>query len=156
MIGASRKWRWLIVPRQRWSGSAVVYGRCESIAHWLSPYVCCSVSYNGATVGIWGEGVLNQHVNTLRPKQYGQHFPDNTFKRLFLNENVWILLKISLTFVPKVWINNISSLVQIMAWRRPGDKPLSEPMMDGLSTHICIPRPQWVNSLTAEISLRSF
>ena len=47
----------------------------------------------------------------------------------------------------KVPINNIPSLVQIMAWRRPGDKPLSEPMMIGLPTHICVTRPQWVNSL---------
>ena len=32
-----------------------------------------------------------------------------------------------------------------MAWRRSGDKPLSEPMMVRLLTHICITRPQWVN-----------
>ena len=32
-----------------------------------------------------------------------------------------------------------------MAWRRPGDKPLSEPMMVRLPTHICVARPQWVN-----------
>ena len=32
-----------------------------------------------------------------------------------------------------------------MAWRRPGDKPLSEPMMVILLTHICVTRPQWVN-----------
>ena len=38
-------------------------------------------------------------------------------------------------------------LVQIMAWRRPGDKPLSEPMMFNLLTHICVTRPQWVNIL---------
>ena len=31
-----------------------------------------------------------------------------------------------------------------MAWRRPGDKPLSEPMMVNLPTHICVTRPQWV------------
>ena len=36
------------------------------------------------------------------------------------------------------------ALVQIMAWRRPGDKPLSEPMMVSLPTHICVTRPQWV------------
>ena len=33
-----------------------------------------------------------------------------------------------------------------MAWRRPGDKPLSEAMMVNLLTHICVARPQWVNS----------
>ena len=32
-----------------------------------------------------------------------------------------------------------------MAWRRPGDKPLSEPMMASSPTHICVTRPQWVN-----------
>ena len=31
-----------------------------------------------------------------------------------------------------------------MAWRRPGDKPLSEAMVVSLLTHICVTRPQWV------------
>ena len=44
-------------------------------------------------------------------------------KAFFLNENLWILLKISLKFVPKVRISSIQTLVQIMAWRRPGNKP---------------------------------
>ena len=56
-------------------------------------------------------------------------------------------LKISLKFVPKVRISNIPTLVQIVAWRRPGDKPLSEPMLVILLTHICVARPQWVNYL---------
>ena len=60
----------------------------------------------------------------------------------FLNETARISLKISLKFVPKVRINNIPALVQIMAWRRPGDKPLSEPMMVSLLTHIRVTRPQ--------------
>ena len=46
---------------------------------------------------------------------------------------------------PKGPINNITALVQIMVWRRPGDKPLSESMMVSLLTHICVSRPQWVN-----------
>ena len=82
----------------------------------------------------------------------GRHFPDDIFKCIFLNENVWISYKISLKFDPKVRINNIQALVQIMAWRRPGDKPLSEPMMIRLLTHICVTRPQWVNSLCGPIS----
>ena len=68
-------------------------------------------------------------VNTLRPRQNGRHFADDTFKYIFLNENVIISAKISLKFVPKGPINNITSLVEILDWRRPGDKPLSEPMM---------------------------
>ena len=62
-------------------------------------------------------------------------------------ENVWISLKISLKFDPKVRMNNIPILVLIMAWHHPGDKPSSEPMMVLLLTHICINRPQWVKRL---------
>ena len=82
--------------------------------------------------------------NTLRPRQNGRHFADDIFKCIFLNKNVWIPIKISMKFVPKGPINNIPALVQIMAWRRPGDKPLSEPMMVSLTTHICATWPQWV------------
>ena len=84
-------------------------------------------------------------INTLRPRRNRRHFADDIFKCIFLNENVWIALKISLKFVPKVRINNIPALVQIMALRRPGDKPLSEPMMVSLLTHICVTRPQWMS-----------
>ena len=83
-------------------------------------------------------------INTLRPSQNGIHFPDDILKCIFVNENVWISIKISLKFVPKGPINNIPALVQIMVWRRLGDKPLSEPMMVRLPTHICVTRPQWV------------
>ena len=61
--------------------------------------------------------------NTLRPRQDGRQFPDDIFKRIFLNENVIISIKISLKFVPKGPINNNPALVQIMAWRRSDDKP---------------------------------
>ena len=66
-------------------------------------------------------------------------------RHLQMHLNVWISLKISLKFVAKSQINNILALIQIMAWRRPGDNPLSETMMDSLLTHICITWPQWVN-----------
>ena len=84
-------------------------------------------------------------VNTLRPWQNGRHFPDDIFNRIFLNKNVRIPINFSLKFVPKGPINNNPALVQIMAWRRSGDKPLSEPMMVSLLTHICVIRPQWVD-----------
>ena len=53
--------------------------------------------------------------NALRPRQNGRHFADDTFKRIVLNENIGILIKISLKFVPKGPINNIPALVQVMA-----------------------------------------
>ena len=70
----------------------------------------------------------------------GRRFADDIFKSILLKENVSIAIKISLKFVPKGPINNIPTLVQIMAWRRPGDKPLSEPMMVSLPKHICVTR----------------
>ena len=69
---------------------------------------------------------------------------DEFFKCIFLNENVWIPIEISLKFVPKDAINNIPAFVQITAWRRPGYKPLSKSIMVSLPTHICVTRPQWV------------
>ena len=68
-------------------------------------------------------------LNTLRPRPNDRHFPDDIFKWIFLNENVWISDNISLKFVRRGPINNIPALFQIMAWRRLGDKPLSEPMI---------------------------
>ena len=50
---------------------------------------------------------------------------DNTFKHKFVNENILISIKVSLKCVPKGPINDIPALVQIMAWRQSGDKPLS-------------------------------
>ena len=38
--------------------------------------------------------------NTLRQRQNGPHFPDDIVKCIFLNENVWIPIKISLKLVP--------------------------------------------------------
>ena len=82
-------------------------------------------------------------VNTLRLR-------DDTFNCIFMNKNVRISLKFPLQFVPKGPINNIPLLVQRMAWRRPGDKPLSEPVMVSLLTQICVTRPQWVKLIEAE------
>ena len=70
-------------------------------------------------------------VHTFKPRQDGRHFADNILKCIFFNENVWVLIKIALKFVPKGPITciNMPSLVQVTAWHRKGDKPLSEQMM---------------------------
>ena len=83
-------------------------------------------------------------LNSLRPRPNRRHFADDIFKCISKNENEWISPRISLKFVPNVRNHNIPALVQKMAWRCPGDKPLSEPMMVSLPTHICVTRPQWV------------
>ena len=92
---------------------------------------------------------------TLTTRQNGRHFAEDTFNRIFENENVRISINFSLKFV-RGQINNIPALVQIMAWRLPGDKPssepvdgakpLSEPVMVSLLAHICVTRPQWVKN----------
>ena len=112
---------------------------------WLkSPHI------TGQTVPFrWPDDVIQNDatraLNTLRPRQNGCRFTDEFWKYIFLNENAWISIIISLKFVPKDPNNNMSALFQIMAWRRPGDKPLSEPMMVSLLTHICVTQPQWIS-----------
>ena len=88
--------------------------------------------------------VISKHmINTLRPNQDGRHFPDD----IFLNENAWILINVSLNFVPKVPIHNMLALIQIMAWHQQSDKPSSEPMMVSLLMHICVTRSQWISNV---------
>ena len=92
------------------------------------------------------------HFNTLRSRQNYRHFQD-IFKYIFLNKNIWISTEISPKLVPHGPIDNIPVLVQIMVWRRPGDKPLSEPMMVRLLTHICVTRLQWVETFDTRMAL---
>ena len=54
---------------------------------------------------------------------------DDIFKCIFLYENDKIQIQISLKLVPMCPIDNNSALVQVVAWRRTGDKPLPEPVM---------------------------
>ena len=103
---------------------------------------CPVINFSSTDYLIAKEVTLNDvGINILRPRQNGCHLQDNIFRCIVLNENVWILIKTSLKFVPKGPINNIPSLVHIMAWCRPGDRTLSWPIMVNLLMHI---RPQWV------------
>ena len=79
-----------------------------------------AISYDTASHPMW--------VNSSRLGQYGRHFADAIFLNASLIEQACIAIQISRKFVLKGPINNIPALVQIMAWR-PGDKPLSEPML---------------------------
>ena len=55
---------------------------------------------------------ISVFVDTLRPKQNSLHFPYDIFKCIYLNENVWISIRISLRYVPKGPFNNIPALVR--------------------------------------------
>ena len=54
---------------------------------------------------------------------------DDNFKCIFLNKDDRIPIQISLKFVPRSPIDNKQALVQVMAWRLTGDKPLPELML---------------------------
>ena len=51
------------------------------------------------------------------------------FKCIFLNKNDRIPIQIWLKSAPRSPIDNKSALIQVMAWRRTGDKPLPESML---------------------------
>ena len=78
---------------------------------------CCNIGYPS-----------EKHLNTLRPRQKGRHFPDDSFRCIFVNGNVWISIKISLNFVSKG---------PIKGPRIGSDNGLA-PMMVSLLTHICV------------------
>ena len=66
-------------------------------------------------------------------------FPDDIFKCILFNENIWTSIKISLKFVP---IDIITALVHIMAWCGTGDTIWTN---DVLGCRLCVSRPQWVH-----------
>ena len=66
------------------------------------------------------------NTNSSPPWQNGRHCADDVFKCIFMNEKFCILNRHSPKFVLKGLIKKKSVLVQVMAWRRVGDKPLTE------------------------------
>ena len=127
------------------SADDLVQTRTRTVADTvLMNFGCITRKYIYDSLQSYGDSIASTIINTLRPRQNGRHFTDDTFNRILWIKMFRILIKFSLMFVPKGPINNIPALVQIMAWRHPGDKPLSEPVMVSLLTHICVTRPQWV------------
>ena len=100
----------------------------------ISDLMGCSFHRNHS--GVTGSNMWNVWIyHTLSslthppPDKMAAILADDIFNCIFLNENDRILTQISLKYVPRSPIDNKSSLVQVMAWRRTGDKPLPEPMM---------------------------
>ena len=111
------------------------------IAHWIIKQICiqCDNRKSWTKILLWTVSLKNPNSWYMYwNKPALSHLPLDKmaavsqtlfFNCIFLNENVWILIKISLNFVPKDSINDILALVQIMAWCRIGNKPLSELML---------------------------
>ena len=71
---------------------------------------------------------------------------DDNLKCIFLNENDRIPIRISLKCIPMSPIDNKSALVQVMAWRRTGAKPLSGPMLTQFADAYMRHKGRWVNA----------
>ena len=71
-------------------------------------------------------------IETLRHLQNYRHFIDD-IQYIFLKGDVFILIKISLRFLPRSLMPNSVALVQVMPWHRTGHKPFPEPMMTQLT-----------------------
>ena len=65
-------------------------------------------------------------INSSSDGQNGRHVLHNILRWILINGQFCILINISPKFVTKGPIDNSPTLVRIMAWRRLGDKPLSE------------------------------
>ena len=81
---------------------------------------------------------MDKGRSVRRGKKNGCNFGDDSFKCVFVNENLCVLLGISLEFVPVVSIDNKPALVLVMAWCHISNKALSETMM---STDIILNAP---------------
>ena len=75
------------------------YHKLNEIQGKCFPLETLSITYD--TRHPWLTDSLRDGINTLRPRQNGRHFADDTFKRIFVNKNVWNLIEISLKFVPR-------------------------------------------------------
>ena len=71
----------------------------------------------------------NSSLAHLPLDKMAPNLADDIFMCIFMNGKFCILIRISPKFVPKVQIYNMPALVQVMAWRRTSNKPLSEPML---------------------------
>ena len=83
------------------------------------------------------------------------HFADGIIKLIFLNENSWIFIKIWLKFVLGGSLDNMSALIQAVAWCRAGDKSLPEWMLP-VHWSICITWRQWVNTPSNKFILEKY
>ena len=81
-------------------------------------------------------------INMYRPEQTGRPFGNDIVKPIFMNPHHYVLIKISQKFVPGCPVENKPALVQVIAWRQPGDEPLPEPiLMADWSIYIYMCRP---------------
>ena len=140
--------RYLIERRQRWS-THYVFAMWFIILRWA-----WTVSL---AVGVYTGLILSWFQNyQVALTHWGRDKTVSTLQPTFFNTFSWKKMdafRISLRFVSQGPIKNIPALWHKIAWRGPGNKPLSEPMMVRLPTHICVTRPLWVDKNTTKIQV---
>ena len=120
--------------RRRYRVTPSLIGRTQT---WDQPcYMYVSV-WRG-----WGNACMKSAVDDLILLGSQCHFIC-----FYLSPYQFFLFSGELRYYMFYRVFRFSCLVPIMAWRRPGDKPLSEPMMVSSPTHICVTRPQWVKTI---------
>ena len=60
---------------------------------------------------------------------------------IFSNAFCWMIIQISLKFIPKGPIDNMPALIQILAWRRMATSHYLNQWWPSLLTHVCVTRP---------------
>ena len=68
-------------------------------------------------------------INSSLPGQNGRHLGKDIFKCISWMGMTKIPIRISLKLVPRSPVGNKPALVQVMAWCRSGDRPLTGPML---------------------------
>ena len=147
-----------VLCTHRWSKNVfqfVFYSMVEKIAHRVIVPSIHDLWYDLSKIFIWLYDLFRwlciwtaTLLTHLPLDKMAAILADDIFKCIFLNENDRIAIQISLKFAPDSPIdNNPPLIILIMAWLRIGNKPLSEPMMISLLTHICVTRPRWVRAV---------
>ena len=139
-------WRYHSLPRRQqnglWAHKPSLINICVAVSRWMTIQSGCNFAHDNknrvnrvfhriSTIDFQSQFInpceMSPYtLNKLSPRQNGRHFPDDIFKRIFLNLNVWI--NISLKLFLRGSINNILLTSYC------------------LLTHICITWPKWVNN----------
>ena len=88
-----------------------LWGECPNVPAWVN-ILCDKIKPGGeSSILIHIPCQLTFCVNSSPHGENGRHFSDGTFRSNFVTETFWILIKISLKFIPKVPIENSPALV---------------------------------------------
>ena len=118
--------KWHVWGTQLWSLWMLLDTKCtrgvDTEGKKVNPYVLkLSITY--------GDAIITLRINSSSPGQIDRYFANDILKCIFVNEKMCISIRISPKLVLTGPIKNKPAVVQVMTWRRSGDKPLPEPIL---------------------------